>query len=100
MKCKCGGGTSVTTTQKLDNGVFRRRKCHSCGANFQTMEAVIEPKYKKDRLDALPPAPEEKDVYTKTEALQIKQRVVAARRLNEDRRDRALQYLAEDDFDL
>jgi len=100
MKCPCGSDTNVTSTVKSDAGVFRRRKCPACGSRSQTLESWVEPKYKKARLEAaLPPLPEEKDIYTKGEAIQIKQRKVAARRLNEDR-NRALQYLGDDDFDL
>jgi transcriptional regulator NrdR family protein len=100
MKCSCGGDTYVTSTVKSDAGVFRRRKCPACGSRAQTLESWIEPKYKKLRLqDTLPPLPEEKDIYTTNEADQIKQRKVAARRLNEDR-NRALQYLGDDDFDF
>lgn len=65
------------------------------------MEVWVEPKYKKTRLEGagLPPVPEEKDIYTTSEASQIKQRKVAARRLNEDRKLRVPSYFIEDEED-
>ena len=99
MKCKCGGDSSVTSTVKNNTGVFRRRKCHSCGEKFQTMEVVVEPKYKKAKLEPLPPVPEEKDIYTKKEAIQVKRRAVAVRRINEDRKLRVPTYFIEDEED-
>jgi transcriptional regulator NrdR family protein len=99
MKCKCGGESNVTSTVKIDTGVFRRRKCYSCGEKFQTMEVVVEPKYKKHKPEALPPAPKEKDVYTKKEASEVKRRAVAVRRLNEDRKLRVPSYFIEDEED-
>jgi transcriptional regulator NrdR family protein len=100
MKCPCGSDTNVTSTVKSDAGVFRRRKCPACGSRSQTLESWIEPKYRKPRLEtALPPLPEEKDIYTISEATQIKQRKVAARRLNEDRSLRVSNYYIEDEED-
>ena len=101
MKCYCGGDTNVTSTVKSLAGVLRRRKCSACGERGQTMEVWVEPKYKKTRLEGagLPPVPEEKDIYTTSEASQIKQRKVAARRLNEDRKLRVPSYFIEDEED-
>ena len=41
MRCpECGGKTTVYNTMKMKTATYRRRKCLSCGNNFNTKEEV------------------------------------------------------------
>lgn len=102
MKCKCGGDTQVTTTQKpATGGVVRHRKCRVCDERFHTLESVITSRGVGRPVTKIPQQP----IYTPEQAAEIKAIKVAARRKGEDiqekkqRRDRVSSYFIEDDFD-
>lgn len=42
MKCECGGKTQTKETRKVEQGIWRRRKCPACGAEFATIEQRCE----------------------------------------------------------
>lgn len=42
MKCDCGSDTRTKDTRKIEQGVWRRRACPSCGAEFTTLEQRCE----------------------------------------------------------
>ena len=102
MKCKCGGDTQVTTTQKpATGGVIRHRKCRVCDERFHTMESIIQSRSVGRPVTKVPQQP----IYTPEQAAKIKAEKVAVRRKNEDikdskqRRSRVSNYFIEDAFD-
>ena len=42
MKCECGTDTKTKDTRKIEQGIWRRRFCPSCGAEFTTLEQRCE----------------------------------------------------------
>lgn len=42
MKCECGTNTKTKDSRRIEKGIWRRRFCPSCGAEFTTLEQVCE----------------------------------------------------------
>jgi hypothetical protein len=65
VNCECGGKTQTKDTRKIEQGIWRRRKCVTCGAEFTTLEQRCETvrtpytsKRSGDKRDALVVAPD------------------------------------------
>jgi hypothetical protein len=57
MKCECGTDTKTKDSRRIDAGVWRKRFCPNCGAEFTTLEQRCETERypyppKKDRARA------------------------------------------------
>jgi hypothetical protein len=42
MKCECGTDTKTKDSRRIDQGIWRKRFCPSCGAEFTTLEQRCE----------------------------------------------------------
>lgn len=42
MKCECGTDTKTKDSRRIEQGIWRRRFCPSCGAEFTTLEQRCE----------------------------------------------------------
>jgi hypothetical protein len=64
MKCECGTDTKTKDSRRIDAGVWRKRFCPNCGAEFTTLEQKCEterypypPKKDKARAQGVVKAP-------------------------------------------